>query len=209
MGREKLRGMSRRGFRHVVESATGAVAVGRWGSCCRRLSRCRCLTLRHSPVSSHRSSVGSKAGAVATGSGSRSWPEAFAIFRCLSPSLNPVSNFRHVVRSMRISRTRLSSGIMRLAHGTPLQPRATVDQLAKAARLPPCGERCGRWAIEPVDASTTPRFSSAVPSLGHVMLPGSPGIIRGNRQSHSRDPSPFGHRSSPEAPFLRRHYPTS
>ena len=41
------------------------------------------------------------------------------------------------------------------------------------------------------------------------MLPGSPVIIRGNRHSHSRDPCPFGHRSSPEAPSLRRHYPVS
>ena len=63
------------------------------------------------------------------------------------------------------------------------------------------GARRGRWAIEPVDASTTPRLSSAVPSLEHVMLPGFPVIVRGNRQSHSRDPSPFRHRSSPEAPF--------
>ena len=71
------------------------------------------------------------------------------------------------------------------------------------------GARRGRWAIEPVDASTTPRLSSAVPSLEHVMLPGFPVIVRGNRQSHSRDPSPFRHRSSPEAPFLHRHYPVS
>ena len=41
------------------------------------------------------------------------------------------------------------------------------------------------------------------------MLPGSPVIVRGNRRSHSRDPCPFGHRSSPEAPSLRRHYPAS
>ena len=41
------------------------------------------------------------------------------------------------------------------------------------------------------------------------MLPGSPVVIRGNRHGHSRDPCPFGHRSSPEAPSLRRHYPAS
>ena len=41
------------------------------------------------------------------------------------------------------------------------------------------------------------------------MLPGFLVIIRGNRHSHSRDPSPFGHRSSPEAPSLRRRYPAS
>ena len=77
------------------------------------------------------------------------------------------------------------------------------------ARLPPCGARRFQWTAEPVDASTTPRFSSAVPSLGHVMLPGFLVVIRGNRHGHSRDPSPFGHRSSPEAPSLRRHYPAS
>ena len=38
---------------------------------------------------------------------------------------------------------------------------------------------------------------------------GSPVIVRGNRHGHSRDPCPFGHRSSPEAPSLRRHYPAS
>ena len=77
------------------------------------------------------------------------------------------------------------------------------------ARLPPCGARRFQWTAEPVDASTTPRFSSAVPSLGHVMLPGFLVVIRGNRHGHSRDPSPFGHRSSPEAPSLHRHYPAS
>ena len=41
------------------------------------------------------------------------------------------------------------------------------------------------------------------------MLPGFLVIIRGNRHSHSHDPSPFGHRSSPEAPSLRRRYPAS
>ena len=110
----------------------------------------------------------------------------------------------------RISRTQLSSGIMRLAHGTPWQPR-TADDLAKAAQLPPCGARCVQWVVEPVDASTTsdPAPKGTVPSLGHVMLPGFLVIIRGNRHSHSRDPSPFGHRSSPEAPSLRRRYPAS
>ena len=110
--------------------------------------------------------------------------------------------------SRRIYRTRLSSGIMRLAHGTPWQPR-TAGDLAKAARLPPCGARRFQWTAEPVDASTTPRLGGTAPSLGHVMLPGFPVIVRGNRHGHSRDPSPFGHRSSPEAPSLHRHYPVS
>ena len=41
------------------------------------------------------------------------------------------------------------------------------------------------------------------------MLPGFLVINRGNRHGHSRDPSPFGHRSSPEASSLRRRYPAS
>ena len=89
-----------------------------------------------------------------------------------------------------------------------LSPLAT-DDLAKVARLPPCDARRFQWTAEPLDASTTPRLSSAVPSLGHVMLPGIPVFIRGNRHGHSRDLAPFGHRSSPEAPSLRRHYPAS
>ena len=77
------------------------------------------------------------------------------------------------------------------------------------ARLPTCGTRRFQRTAEPVDASTTPPLSSAAPSLGHVMPPGFPVIVPGNRYGHSRDPSPFGHRSSPEAPSLRRRYPTS
>jgi hypothetical protein len=49
--------------------------------------------------------VGSRAGAVAVGPGSSRLPAAFAIYLCLSPSLNSVSNSRHVARSVRISRT--------------------------------------------------------------------------------------------------------
>ena len=109
----------------------------------------------------------------------------------------------------RISRIRLSSGIMRFAHGTPWQPRAAGDRTCGSGTASACGARRFQWTAEPVDASTTPRLSSAVPSLGHVMLPGFPVFFRGNRHSHSRDPSPFGHRSSPEAPSLRRRYPAS
>ena len=34
-------------------------------------------------------------------------------------------------------------------------------------------------------------------------------LIAGSRRCHSRQPSSFRHRSSPEAPFLDRHYPAS
>lgn len=41
------------------------------------------------------------------------------------------------------------------------------------------------------------------------MLPRFLVIVWGNRRSHSHDLAPFGHRSSPEAPSLHRHYPAS
>ena len=89
--------------------------------------------------------------------------------------------------------------------------------MAKSARLPPCGARPVQWVAEPAYASTAPCLSSTVPStnsgqvpsLGHVMLPGFLVLIRGHRHGHSRDLSPFAHRSSPEAPSLCRHYPAS
>ena len=62
--------------------------------------------------------VGSKAGAVATGTGNCCLPEAFAIVRCLSPFLNSVSNFRLVVRSMRISRTTHSCSLHAKGYAT-------------------------------------------------------------------------------------------
>ena len=118
--------------------------------------------------------------------------------------------------SGRLSRTGLSSGIMRFAHGTPWQPRVAGDRvlfpryrLRKRHGFRPA--TCGASGAPP--SLLTPRRSRAFrarpPSLGHVMLPGFPVMVRGNRQSHSRDLSPFGHRSSPEAPSLHRHYPAS
>ena len=66
-----------------------------------------------------------------------------------------------------------------------------------------------RRAAEPVHASTTSNLCGSTPSLLHVMLSESLPSTRGFRHRHSRQPSSFGHRSSPEAPFLNRHYPAS
>ena len=66
-----------------------------------------------------------------------------------------------------------------------------------------------RRAAEPVHASTTSNLCGSTPSLLHVMLSESLPSTRGFRHRHSRQPSSFGHRSSPEAPFLDRHYPAS
>ena len=72
----------------MVESTTGAVAVGGWGQLFpAAFARSRCLTPRRGSVSSRRSSVGSRAGAPPVGSGGSSG--AFALG--LSPA--PVGTF--------------------------------------------------------------------------------------------------------------------
>ena len=68
--------------------------------------------------------VGSKADAVATGTGNSCWPGTFATFRGLSPSLNSVSSFRHVVLSMRIFRT---------THSCPLRAKGCTTCQAGSA----------------------------------------------------------------------------
>ena len=66
-----------------------------------------------------------------------------------------------------------------------------------------------RSAARPVDALTTPS-SSDDPFTFACDASGVSGPFTGvSGFRHSRDPSPFGHRSSPEAPSLHRHYPAS
>ena len=66
-----------------------------------------------------------------------------------------------------------------------------------------------RVAARPVDALTTPS-SSDDPFTFACDASGVSGPFTGvSGFRHSRDPSPFGHRSSPEAPSLHRHYPAS
>ena len=66
-----------------------------------------------------------------------------------------------------------------------------------------------RVAARPVDAPTTPS-SSDDPFALACDASGVSGPFAGvSGFRHSRDPSPFGHRSSPEAPSLHRHYPAS
>ena len=62
--------------------------------------------------------VGSRAGAVAVGPGSSGLPAAFAICRCLSPSLDSVSNSRHVKPSVPFSGTGLSCSLHLKVYGT-------------------------------------------------------------------------------------------
>ena len=119
-------------FRDIRPAATmmGSVAekgrVGDWrgngrrigGSCCRRLSHCRCLTPRHGSVSSRRS-PNRTGGFTASGS---------PVGSCVSHTEHPGNRGQQVIG------------------------------LAGAAQLPPCGARCVRWVVEPVDASTTPHL---------------------------------------------------
>ena len=88
--------------------------------------------------------------------------------------------------SVRISRTQLSSGIMHLAHGTPVQNSFQPCQsLAVPVGMAPARFQKShasirvvprRRAIEPVHAPTAPDLPSAAgpaPSLTHLMLPDS------------------------------------
>jgi hypothetical protein len=61
--------------------------------------------------------VGSRAGAVVVGPGSRCWPAAFALCRCLSPDPHSVSSSRHIARSVRISRTTRSCAFRTKGYG--------------------------------------------------------------------------------------------
>jgi hypothetical protein len=79
------------------------------------------------------SQVGSRAGAVVLGPGSSRLPAAFATRRCLSPSPHSVSNSRHVVRSMRISRT---------THSCPLHAEVYATYQTGSAFNRSC---LGRW----------------------------------------------------------------
>ena len=124
----------------------------------------------------------------------------------LSPT--PLSRFQSPLSEpdVRFSRIRLSSGIMRLAHRSPV---AFVDSSCGIGTLPYSIHFRSRVAASPVDALTTPA-SSADPFTFACDPSGVSGPFAGvSGFRHSRDPSPFGHRSSPEAPSLHRRYPAS
>ena len=113
-----------------------------------------------------------------------------------------------------ISGTGLSSGIMRLAHGPPGRfreagGRTLPTSSADAARLPLCvpvsspARRRACLRLDDIEPVRLDSFTSACDASGIIAL------IAGSRHRHSRQPSSFRHRSSPEAPFLDRHYPAS
>ncbi len=118
-----------------------------------------------------------------------------------------VSSPRSPNRTCGFPASRLSSGIMRLAHRSPL---ASVDDSYGIGTRPHSIHFRSRVAARPVDALTTPSssddpFTFACDASGVS----GPFLVGVSGFRHSRDPSPFGHRSSPEAPSLHRYYPAS
>ena len=123
---------------------------------------------------------------------------------------------------VRMSRIRLSSGIMHLAHGTPVRSRVQPSPVARgtggfacprlpeAARLHPrCPSPTRRQARSRPD-STEPPVGQPGPFAYACDVSELSALSRGvPRQSHSRGPSPLRHPSTPEAPFLDGHYPVS
>ena len=108
-------------------------------------------------------------------------------------------------RDVRISRIRLSSGIMHLARGTPVRSHTrgtggfACPRLPEAARLHP---RCPslQRAVRPVRALTAPSLHlSPAPSLTHVMLWDSPPLHAG----FVGKATPAGFRPSVIPPHLR------
>ena len=97
---------------------------------------------------------------------------------------------------------------MRLAHGPPGR-FGHAGGLRTAARLPLCiptPSPARRRACSRLDNIEPVRFDSltyACDASGIIAL------IAGSRHRHSRRPSSFRHRSTPEVPFLDRHYPAS
>ena len=117
-----------------------------------------------------------------------------------------VSSPRSPNRTCGFPASRLSSGIMRLAHRSPV---AFVDDSYGIGTLPYSIHFRSRGAARPVDALTTPSSSNG-PFTFACDASGVSGPFAGvSGFRHSRDPSPFGHRSSPEAPSLHGRYPAS
>ena len=117
-----------------------------------------------------------------------------------------VSSPRSPNRTCGFPASRLSSGIMRLAHRSPL---ASVDDSHGFGTRPLLHPRPSRSAARPVDALTTPSSSDDPFTFACDASGVSDPFTGVSGFRHSRDPSPFGHRSSPEAPSLHRHYPAS
>ena len=97
---------------------------------------------------------------------------------------------------------------------TTCRPSGSPMTCVEDARRPPLATLHSRSAIKPAYASMTPLRSTKLrrpkrPFTYACDASGICGTHRGHRHCHSRRLSPFSHPSSPEAPFLDRHYPAS
>ena len=177
-----------------------------------------CWTRRSSKISrSQPKSVESGTGAPTLGSGGNS--DAFATGLSPSPIITfPVpahrtqrANFQHwALQWDHAPRTQKTGA----AATTTCRPSGSPMTCVEDARLPPLATLHSRSAIKPAYASMAPLRSTKLrrpkrPFTYACDASGICGTHRGHRHCHSRRLSPFSHPSSPEAPFLDRHYPAS
>ena len=147
--------------------------------------------------------VESRTGALTIGSGGYS--VAFA--SGLSPA--PLSRFQSPLSEPDVRFSRISALQWDHASCTQVPRSQSWTTPMGLAPVPHSIHVRSRVAARPVDAPTTPS-SSDDPFALACDASGVSGPFAGvSGFRHSRDPSPFGHRSSPEAPSLHRHYPAS
>ena len=161
--------------------------------------------------------VESGTGAPTLGSGGNS--DAFATGLSPAPIITfPVpahrtqrANFQHwALQWDHAPRTQMTGA----AATTTCRPSGSPMTCVEDARRPPLATLHSRSAIKPAYASMTPLRSTKLrrpkrPFTYACDASGICGTHRGHRHCRSRRLSPFSHPSSPEAPFLDRHYPAS
>ena len=137
------------------------------GSCCRRLSRCRCLTPRRGSVSSRRS------------------PNPTCGFPALGSPVGSCASHTSIL-PIRPAVARKTDRECMLGDGTTPAYRTVSFRT--------CHQACLRLdGTGPFDGCGP--SSGSGPSLMHAMPSGIPGQIRGDRHCHSQDPAPFQHPS--------------
>ena len=198
--------------RYLPSSPTASAAASRSGRCfpASHSSPCeprRCLTERSSwlrTISEQDELVESGAGAPTLGSGGDSG--AFV------PGLSPAPIVTFPAPALRTRRADFRHRALQWDHAPRTRTARAIWACrwsADAARLPLCiptPSPARRRACSRLDNIEPVRFDSltyACDASGIIAL------IAGSRHRHSRRPSSFRHRSTPEVPFLDRHYPAS
>ncbi len=146
--------------------------------------------------------VESRTGALTIGSGGYS--VAFA--SGLSPA--PLSRFQSPLSEPDVRFSRISALVGSCVSHTGPRSHPWTTPMGLAP-VPYSIHVRSRSAARPVDALTTPSSSDDPFTFACDASGVSDPFTGVSGFRHSRDPSPFGHRSSPEAPSLHRHYPAS